>query len=110
MLKKLSVILFGIFAAVAAQALTVGRMTVEMMETPLAVSTATPRFGWQLYGVKGEMQSAYDIEVAELSKGKFHKVWNSGKVKSGSSQLVKYAGPTLVPAKRYFWRVRVWNE
>lgn len=110
MLRKLSVILFGIFAAVAAQALTVGKMTVEMMETPLAVSTATPRFGWQLSGDKGEMQSAYDIEVAELSKGKFRKVWNSGKVKSGNSQLVKYAGPVLTPAKRYFWRVRVWNE
>lgn len=110
MLRKLSVILAGIFTALAAQALTVDKMTVEMKESPLAVSTATPRFGWQLSGVKGEMQSAYDIEVVEMSKGKFRKVWNSGKVKSGNSQLVKYAGSALTPAKRYFWRVRVWNE
>lgn len=97
-------------SCVTAQALTVGKTTVDMMETPLALSTPAPRFGWQLSGTPGEMQSAYSIEVGEMTKGKLRKVWSSGKVDSGESQLVKYSGAPLKPARRYFWRVRVWND
>ena len=50
-------------ASLQVSALDVTRMTCEMTESPLAIDTETPRFGWQLSGANGDMQSAYQIEV-----------------------------------------------
>jgi alpha-L-rhamnosidase len=36
-------------------------------------------------------------------------VWQSGRVASGQSLNVRYAGPALQPSTRYFWRVSVWD-
>lgn len=91
-------------------ALEVTRMTCEMSDSPLAVPTVVPRFGWQLSGDNGAMQSAYQIEVFENKGGKSTRVWDSHKVRSSKSQLVNYAGPALEPMTRYSWRVKVWDE
>lgn len=88
----------------------VTRMTCEMQDSPLAIPATHPRFGWQLSGENGAMQSAYEIEVFATTGGKERKIWNSGKVKSSKSQLVPYQGPSLFPLERYSWRVRVWDE
>ena len=37
-------------------------------------------------------------------------VWDSGKVNSGQSLNVKYAGPAVKPSTRYWWRVEVWGR
>lgn len=96
--------------AFMADAMEVTRMTAEMTESPLALEVAAPRFGWQLSGHDGAMQSAYQIEVFTTSGKKENMVWNSGKVTSDKSQLVPYGGPTLSPMSRYLWRVKVWDE
>lgn len=85
-------------------------MTCEMAETPLALPTDRPRFGWQLSGENGAMQSAYQIEVFDGGNEKSSLVWDSGKVTSGKSQLVNYDGAPLKPMTRYFWRVKVWDN
>jgi alpha-L-rhamnosidase len=36
-------------------------------------------------------------------------VWDSGRVPSGDSLNIKYAGPALAASKRYFWRVKTWS-
>ena len=51
------------------------------------------------------MQTAYELEV----KGK-NVDWNSGKVFSTKSQLVKYTVAPLQNGEKYFWRVRIWDE
>lgn len=58
----------------------------------------------------GSRQSAYQVRVAS-SESRLSRpdVWDSGKVVSGDSSLVPYAGPQLKPRTRYFWSVRVWD-
>ena len=44
------------------------RLTCEGLTDPLAIDTATPRFGWQLRsGRRGDAQRSYRIEVASDS-------------------------------------------
>ena len=81
-----------------------------MTADPLAVPTSTPRFGWQMRGADGTLQSAYQVEVFTRDGKRRGMVWDSGKVTSSASQLVAYAGPSLSPLTRYFWRVRVWDQ
>lgn len=97
-------------AAVSLQAIRITSVSCEMMHNPLALSVTMPRFGWQMEGAQGDMQSAYALEVYtyDLNHTK-QMVWESGKVQSNKSQLVKYEGTALKPMTRYFWRVRVWD-
>lgn len=88
-------------------ALRVNTLTCNYQTAPLLIKEASPRFGWQLEGQQGTMQSAYALEVTD-DKGEL--VWQSGKVSSAASQLVPYAGEALLPMHTYRWRVRVWNE
>ena len=108
-MRRIFVLLCIVAAALSSNALEVTRMTVEMAENPLALEVAAPRFGWQLDGDAGAMQSAYRIELFHSDGKKENRVWDSGKVRSSQSQLVRYSGPALAPADRYFWRVKVWD-
>lgn len=76
--------------------LKVEETTVEMRKNPEGVAVSAPRFSWQLVTDKQDvMQTAYQIEVADSDKGLqagSGLVWNSGRVESGQSVLVKYAG------------------
>ncbi len=85
----------------------VSRLTSEMAVDPLALPTASPRFGWQIQG-SGAMQTAYQLEVYTVGKQR-NIVWDSGKVSSDRSQLVDYSGPALSPLTPYYWRVKVWD-
>ncbi len=109
-MKKIILLVAIMMGVLTADAMQVTCMTTEMAESPLALETSTPRFGWQLKGEDGAMQSAYDVEVFTVTGDKKSVIWNSGKILSGQSQLVKYSGPALDPLKRYFWRVRVWDQ
>lgn len=89
-------------------------LQVDNLDAPLGIDDATPGFSWQLQdGAQGARQSAYRMLVATrtelLSDGKAD-VWDSGKVDSGQSLNVKYAGPALKASTRYFWRVEVWGN
>lgn len=88
-------------------AIRITATTCEYQADPLLIEENSPRFGWELKGRKGTMQSAYAIEV-EDETGTL--VWQSGKVESDESQLIPYLGTKLDPLCRYRWRVRVWNE
>lgn len=93
-----------------AQGINVTKTTCEMTQTPLALVTGQPRFGWQLQGENGCMQSAYKIEVYTIDKGVKTLCWESGKKASSKSQLVPYQGQSLKSLTRYFWHVKVWDE
>ena len=111
MTKRFVTLIATLLICVASSmALEVTRMTCELTDTPLALPQSAPRFGWQLSGEKDAMQSAYQIEIYVARGNQRSLIWNSGKVISNKSQLVKYDGPGLNPITRYFWRVKVWDE
>ena len=93
-------ILFGaILGAVGMYpAIRITATTCEYLADPLLIEENSPRFGWELKGRKGTMQSAYAIEV-EDETGSL--VWESGKVLSDKSQLIPYEGAALKPQNRY---------
>src|SRR6516225_6116588 len=90
------------------------RLKSDSLVTPLGIDSKTPVLSWQLQDDRfGAKQTAYELEVASssalLASGK-PDVWDSGRVESDQSAGVSYAGPALLPEKRYFWRVKVWDK
>ena len=95
-----------LFIAWTGHAMKISDLTCEMKQTPLAVETEHPRFGWKLTSdINNDKQTSYQLILS--SKGKT--VWNTGKVKSGESQLIAYKGKALEAGTRYTWTVKVWD-
>ncbi len=101
-------------SAAGAQASSPAALRVDEMMTPLGIDDAQPRFSWQLRDSRqGARQSAYRLLVAtqpELLAVGHADVWDSGRVASGQSVGVPYAGPALAPSTRYYWKVLVWDQ
>ena len=78
----------------------------EYQDGLVLVDTDSPRLSW----INSTDQTACQIIVSTDRKmsGK-GLVWDSGKVASGESHLVPYAGPALEPLTEYWWSVRIWN-
>jgi alpha-L-rhamnosidase len=89
-------------------------LQVDDLQRPLGIDDSRPRFSWQLDdAAPGARQTAYRVLVATraelLTDGKAD-VWDSGKVSSGQSLNVKYAGPAVKASTRYWWRVEAWGS
>jgi alpha-L-rhamnosidase len=110
---------FSLFIALASGGLCYGQLSVTHLTTedqvdPICIDAVTPRFSWHVdaAGRRNVLQTAYEIRVTTysyLKKGK-HDAWNSGKVASDQSVFVPYGGEALTSAKRYYWRVRIWDN
>jgi alpha-L-rhamnosidase len=88
-------------------------LLVNGVNNPFAIDRGSTRFTWRSpANGRGEMQSAYQVLVAsnpaDLAAGRAD--WDSGKVNSSNSASVEYAGKPLPPAKRLWWKVRIWNQ
>lgn len=84
------------------------KLTVEYTEKPLGIDTSEPRFAWQMESKDRDVQQlSYQITVKNSKK---EIVWNSGKVNSGISAGIKYAGKNLSPSTKYDWTVKVWDN
>ncbi|WP_427166694.1 alpha-L-rhamnosidase [Streptomyces sp. C1-1] len=86
--------------------------TVEYVQHPLGLDVPHPRLSWPLVSEGTDVrQSGYQVRVATDASllPSRPDVWDSGRVTSGESVLVPYAGPELRPRTRYFWSVRVWD-
>lgn len=109
--------LFAVQCAARAQSsLRIEGKQCEYRETPLGIDTDTPYFTWQLADskqTKGQVQTAYRILVASseklLSQGKAD-LWDSGKVETSQSVLVKYAGKPLTSNQDCYWKVQVYDK
>lgn len=107
-LVRYLLLLTTLISSWTASALEIKQLLCEFRPAPLALDTATPRFGWQLTGRQGSsQQSAYAIEVID-EQGAI--LWQTGKVHSAKSQLVPYGGGALQPMNPYRWRVQVWDQ
>jgi alpha-L-rhamnosidase len=88
-------------------------LTCDSMPDPLGIDDPQPHFSWQLQDpALGAKQTAYRLQVATTPALLAAKadVWDSGRVESGKSVGVEYAGPALAASKRYYWRVTVWGK
>lgn len=110
----LMLLFFSLSVQMNAQQLSVVRLRCQQMENPLGVDVLQPKFNWQLQSSqKNVLQTAYRILVADddaLLKKNTGNVWDSKKINSSASIQVSYAGKLLKPAKKYFWKVQVWDN
>jgi alpha-L-rhamnosidase len=89
---------------------SVSHLLLENKPNPMGVDIISPRFSWQLANDKrNTVQTAYAIQVFAADNKKTP-VWNSGKVNSGQSVFVPYAGTALQSGKKYTWTVQVWDN
>ncbi len=86
----------------------------DYAENPLGVDSSPPRLFWQLAGSgRGLLQTAYQVlvasapEILEQEKGDF---WDSGRVESGDTTHIAYAGKPLKSSQQLYWKVRFWDE
>lgn len=113
-MKKTLILLFISLINFQANAQTLEKLRCEYQETPMGLEVLNPRLSWQMKATnRGAKQTAYQILVADneadLKKDNGN-VWNSGMVKSEQSIKIDYAGKPLESRKRYFWKVKIWNE
>lgn len=88
-------------------------LTCEFVENPLGLASTSPRFSWMIAAnEKNVRQTAYELLVSE-TLAELHvsgtTTWHSGKVSSDQSVLVEWAGKSLKPFQRYYWKVRVFD-
>ena len=101
----------------AGASLVVGELRTEYLSNPIGLDEPRPRFSWKLKAAAGReserglTQSAYQIRVsrdhATIDNGD---LWDSGKVQSGETSFIEYAGPALRSGERVWWAVRVWDQ
>jgi len=82
----------------------------EHLDNPLGLDAEHPRLGWKLRSDrKNVLQTAYRVQ-ASASEDFQTLRWDSGKVETGESQGILYAGPKFHSLERTYWRVKVWSN
>jgi len=90
-------------------------LRVDDLKSPLGIDDPAPRLSWQLQDpARGARQTGYEVRVSSrpelLANGADRPdVWDSGRIASGKSLNVRYGGPALKAATRYFWLVKLWD-
>ncbi len=83
----------------------------EYMTDPVGIDVIQPRFSWVLeHGARGEKQTAYQVLVSLKPDVTAGEQWDSGKVASGQSMQVAYAGRALTSGQTYYWKVRYFDS
>ncbi len=112
-MKKYFLVLFLLIIA-KSNAQTIDNLTCEQMVNPMGITNKIPSLSWKIKSlVRGTKQTAYQILVADSEnnlKKDIGNLWNSGIIKSNQSYMIKYSGKSIEPNKRYFWKVKIWNE
>ncbi len=86
----------------------------EQLRNPVGIDSVQPRLSWIVPGNgRGEAQTAYQVLVATSEKlldSDKGDLWDSGKVASDQSVLVRYEGKPLKSEMGCHWKVRVWTK
>jgi alpha-L-rhamnosidase len=83
----------------------------EYLTDPVGIDVPQPRFSWVLaHAARGEGQTAYQVVVSMQPDAADAGQWDSGKVASGESVHVVYAGKPLASGRTYYWKVRYWDS
>jgi len=94
--------------------LSVKALRTEYKMNPVGIDIKEPRLSWQMQtSQQNTLQTAYEIRAAvsieELSKNKNY-MWQTGKIPSGQSVHVRYAGRKMHSFERVYWQVRIWDN
>ncbi|MBD3244121.1 MAG: Bacterial alpha-L-rhamnosidase [Chitinivibrionales bacterium] len=86
----------------------------EYATDPLGIDTPRPRFSWRtVFDGHNQRQTAYRLIVGhsrvDVQKGIGDR-WDSGKVRSGETLNVEYAGAPLRSGERCYWAVKTWDR
>src|SRR3954467_9022743 len=82
-------------------------LRVDTQTNPIGLGDATPELSWRLSGGR---QTAYEVRVASsAAQLESPDLWDSGKVSSGETSNIVYAGAPLASRKAVVWDVRVWD-
>lgn len=91
----------------------VRRLRTDGLSRPLGINSAAPELAWRVDSTSaGSVQVAYEVELATSELALGHRdgdLWDSGKVLS-EQPWTNYNGPQLLSARRYYWRVIVWDR
>lgn len=115
-MKRLLIFGIGFFIAlpVLAQQLEIVNSRCEYRQNPLGVDAVQPALSWEMQSPnKNVTQTAYRIIVADdpaLLHSNTGNIWDSKKIISSASIQVLYKGKPLQSAKKYFWKVMVWDN
>jgi alpha-L-rhamnosidase len=91
-------------------------LTCEYLRDPSVIDIQKPRLSWinsDPQNIRGQMQTAWQIEVSATRKGLLKgdsELWNSGKIVSGESVNIQYAGKQIKSRQDCWWRVKVWDK
>jgi alpha-L-rhamnosidase len=111
---KKTLLLSGLvlLTAIATAQLTIDHLQCENLVNPLGLDLQHPRFSWQLNSDKRNVrQTAYEIIAGEApALNNIAVTWRSGKIASSQSVHIPYNGTALQAGKRYYWKVRVWDQ
>lgn len=93
---------------------TFNSLKCDSQANPIAIESKHPLFSW-IINADGfnRSQTAFQILVASnpyLLNEKDADLWNSNSIKSVQSIHIKYQGKELLPMKKYYWKVRIWDE
>ncbi len=106
--------MFSAQYVLAEESLVVSALKCEGQVEPIGIDAPAPVFGWQLQSPRrGVRQTAYQVLVAACPESLTEQkadLWDSGRVESDQSDYVQYAGTPLQSSRRYYWKVRVWDE
>lgn len=80
------------------------RLKTECLTNPIGIDAALPRLFWNCEN--GLKQTAYQIVAVSEEMGK---LWNSGRVESGSMQAV-WGGMPVPSQTKVVWKIRLWDE
>ncbi len=86
----------------------------EFLFDPLGIDARKPRLSWELQDMqRGVTQVAYRVLVAsspELLAADQGDLWDSGRVQSGETLGIAYAGQRLASRLRCYWKARAWAQ
>lgn len=115
-MNKVFVFLLLLFFStrIDAQMLKVTNLRCEYRVDPLGVDVQKPHLSWEIQSAqKNVLQTAYQILVADdaaLLEKNIGNVWDSKISKSDASVQIVYNGKNLQSAKKYYWKVKVWDN
>ena len=97
-----------------ASQINIKNLRCEYKVNPIGVDIENPRLSWVLESnQRGVKQIAYQIFVASSLKNLDSEkadIWNSGKIESDNSIQIGYEGKSLESNKKYFWKVKIWDQ
>ncbi|UOG75978.1 glycoside hydrolase family 78 protein [Hymenobacter tibetensis] len=109
-----TILLLTAFREPRPAAVQLQRLRCELLTNPEGIDVTAPRLSWEVGSPERNLeQTAYQVLVAstpEKLAADEGDLWNSGKVNSGQSVHVAYAGAPLRSRAQCYWKVRTWTN